>query len=79
MRKYNVLTENCATAVDECLKTASISTQPYKDNLLINFVIGSLFPIGKLLYNFSEDRMPVLIFNNIKISNPNGKLIHKSK
>ena len=79
LRKYNVLTENCATAVDECLKTASISTQPYKDNLLINFVIGSLFPIGKLLYNFSEDRMPVLIFNNIKISNPNGELIHKSK
>ena len=32
-----------------------------------------------IIYNYSEKRIPGTVFYNIKISNPNGKLIHKSK
>lgn len=78
-RKYNLLLENCATAVKESLETANISTQSDIDNILINSIFGTPSIMKSILYNYSEKRIPGTVFYNIKFSNPNGKHIHKSK
>ena len=63
----------------ESLETANISTQSEVDNILINSIFGPPSFIKSILYNYSETRIPGTVFYNIKFSNPNGKLIHKSK
>ena len=77
-RRYNLLLENCACAVEDSLKNANISTK-MKVKSIVNDWFYSTTNINIDEQNSKLQILPNSLFFNIKISNPNGKHIYKSK